>query len=71
MNCAFDKGTKCIALKEKDCEGCVFKKTPQELKAGRKRAKVLLSRLPEYEQKAIKEKYNRGWTRNVRNDKLG
>lgn len=36
--CAFDLDGKCIALNEKDCVGCNFRKTKQELDEGREKA---------------------------------
>jgi hypothetical protein len=57
MNCAFEHGTKCVALTDKDCIGCHFKKTREELAEGRKRARMLLARLPEEQQKEIRKKY--------------
>lgn len=57
MNCAFDKNRFCCALKEKKCEGCKFRKTPEELEAGRKKAEARLKTLPMKEQVRIQEKY--------------
>lgn len=57
MNCAFDKNRFCCALKEKMCEGCNFRKTPEELEAGRKKAEARLKTLPLLDQVRIQEKY--------------
>lgn len=36
--CAFDLDEKCSALLVKDCKGCTFYKTKEQLKAGREKA---------------------------------
>lgn len=56
-NCTFDKGDKCVALTERDCEGCPFRKTKEELIKGRRKAKAMLEKLPEEQREAIKNKY--------------
>ena len=55
--CAFDRGRKCVALTEKYCDFCRFRKTAEELEAGRQRAAELASRLPADQRKYIKLKY--------------
>lgn len=44
--CVFDNGEECDALREKKCLGCVFCKTPEELKEGRRKAYERLEKLP-------------------------
>lgn len=56
-NCAFDNGTNCIALNEKQCELCQFRKTTDELLAGRQKAEKRISTLPKTTQTYIKRKY--------------
>ena len=56
-NCTFDKGDKCVALTKRDCEGCPFRKTKEELLEGRRRAKARRDKLPAHERQAIEEKY--------------
>lgn len=55
--CVFDKGDSCSALNPKKCAGCNFRKTKEELTAGREHAAELLDRLPNEQRDAIKEKY--------------
>ena len=55
--CVFDKGEKCVALLTRNCENCSFRKTKEELIAGRRKAKEMLDKLPEEYRKAIIEKY--------------
>lgn len=57
MNCAFDKNNFCCALTEKNCKDCKFRKTPEELEAGRKKAAARLKTLPMLEQVRIQETY--------------
>lgn len=56
-NCTFDKGDKCTALNARNCEGCAFRKTKEELNEGREKAKAMLDRLPKEQYEAIKNKY--------------
>lgn len=56
-NCTFDKGENCAALVTHDCEKCSFRKTKEELLAGRRKAKARLDKLPEKKRKSIEEKY--------------
>lgn len=56
-NCVFDKGDKCAALVVRDCEKCSFRKTEEELAEGRRKAKILLERLPKEQRAVIAEKY--------------
>lgn len=55
--CTFDKGDKCVALTDHDCEGCPFRKTKEELLAGRRRARAMREKLPKEQREAIEEKY--------------
>ena len=55
--CTFDKGDTCVALTEHDCEGCPFRKTKEELLAGRRKARAMLENLPKEQRKAIEDKY--------------
>lgn len=55
--CAFDNETNCIALTEKQCNGCKFCKTTDELLAGRQKAEKRISTLPQTAQTYIKRKY--------------
>ncbi len=58
--CTFDCGEHCIALTEKSCKGCEFKKTDEQLAEGRKKAQLKLFMLPAQKLKAIREKYYKG-----------
>ncbi len=53
--CVFDKGNKCGALTKKDCEGCNFYKTKDQLINGRKVAIKCLKKKGTY--KALSEQY--------------
>lgn len=55
--CTFDKGDTCFALTEHDCEGCPFRKTKDELLAGRRKARARLEDLPKEKREAIENKY--------------
>ena len=57
MDCVFDFGYKCVALTCKKCEGCCFRKTQEQLEAGRKRAKKRINSLPAEIQAYIRDKY--------------
>ena len=59
-NCVFDNGDACSALVSKKCEKCTFRKTRQELIAGRRKARRLLEKLPTQELDNIREKYYNG-----------
>ena len=59
--CAFDRDGMCTALSEKQCVGCRFRKTEEELKEGRQKATERLISLPQSTQIRIARKYyNRG-----------
>ena len=55
--CAFENGTECNALNEKQCVGCPFRKTHEELEAGRAKARNRLQSLPKATQNQIRRKY--------------
>lgn len=56
-NCVFDKGKKCSALREHNCEKCSFRKTREELVAGREKARERIENLPKEQHDAIMKKY--------------
>lgn len=55
--CAFENGTECDALREKKCVGCPFRKTHEEVEAGREKARKRLLNLPKTTQIQIRRKY--------------
>lgn len=55
--CAFDRDCICTALSEKQCVGCGFRKTEEELKEGRRKATDRLISLPKATQTRIARKY--------------
>ena len=57
MKCAFDRTVYCIALNEKQCRGCAFRKTHEELDAGREKADDRIASLPDEQQEYIRKKY--------------
>ena len=57
MKCAFDKGETCDALIAKECSGCRFFKTQDELDRGRERADDRIASLPEDLRDKILKKY--------------
>lgn len=57
MGCAFDRKTHCAALTDRDCPGCCFFKTPEQLDEGRERAIDRIYKLPEEQQDHIRQKY--------------
>lgn len=64
IKCTFDKGDRgCSALISKQCSGCAFYKTEQELRDGRRKSAERLESLPNG--KELKEKYysEEGWKR--------
>lgn len=58
--CAFDNGNKCHAVTDKVCLGCKFRKTKEELKAGREKASARLMTLDRTLLNEIKQKYYTG-----------
>ena len=57
-DCVFSIRTKCDALTEKNCEGCLFRKTREELRQGRAKAAERISSLPPYQQEHIRLRYH-------------
>lgn len=58
--CAFDEGKKkCRALTKKECKGCRFFKTEEELAAGREKAEERIKSLGAEDQVAIDKIYHR------------
>lgn len=57
MICAFDRGETCAALTLKECIGCHFRKSQDELDAGRERADDRIASLPDEVQDKIAKKY--------------
>ena len=55
--CAFDKGEECKALKEKNCKGCPFFKTEEELERGRQKALARIRSLPKAVSRRLYRKY--------------
>lgn len=58
--CAFEHGEYCDALTAKNCERCSFRKTQDELDAGRKKALCRLYMLPSGKLRKITSKYYKG-----------
>lgn len=56
-DCAFANENECMALVKKQCKGCSFCKTTEELIAGRKKADDRIHSLPKIKQAYIKYKY--------------
>ena len=56
-NCAFDCGNKCKALEEKQCKGCTFYKTTEELEKGRQKAEKRIRSLSTIIQTHVRRKY--------------
>ena len=59
-DCVFNLEKKCKALTEKQCEGCRFRKTQEELLQGRKKALERIWSLPYRKREYIRLKYHRG-----------
>lgn len=57
MKCAFDRIYQCAALTHKECVGCRFRKTQEELDEGRERAEDRIMSLPDDVQDRIAKKY--------------
>ena len=57
IKCAFEQTGECTALFEKQCVGCAFYKTTEELKIGRQKATDKIKKLPLCLQNHIKLKY--------------
>ena len=56
--CAFDSDKKCAALTEKKCNGCRFRKTSEEVEAGREKACRMLKALPLHQRRHLIRKYH-------------
>jgi hypothetical protein len=56
MKCAFDRIYQCAALTHKECVGCRFRKTQEELDEGRERAEDRIMSLPDDVQDRIAKK---------------
>ena len=59
--CAFEKGNSCTALREKECKGCPFMKTKEELVEGRQRAMARIHALPNPKRYYIIHTYHKQW----------
>lgn len=62
--CVFERGDECIALNEKHCENCSFRKTKEELIKGRQKFFARLNILPRVQRMHILETYygaNKEW----------
>ena len=57
MDCYFKRDNNCSVTLRKDCEKCSMRKTEQEVKEGRERARARISSLPLEQQIDISEKY--------------
>lgn len=55
--CVFDRGDECIALNEKQCENCSFRKTKVELIKGRQKFFARLPLIPKAQRIGILETY--------------
>ena len=55
--CAFNKGTNCSVLGDKNCNGCSFFKTVLELEEGRVKAKQRIDSLSAEAKQSIMDKY--------------
>ena len=55
--CYFKRDNNCSVTIRKDCEKCSMRKTEQEVKEGRERARARIASLPYEQQIAIAEKY--------------
>ena len=55
--CVFENETECNALKEKQCTDCPFRKTEEELLAGRKKAVTRIDDLPDHTRRHLIRKY--------------
>lgn len=50
MKCGLENGAECFALKEKNCDGCNFFKTAEQIKKGRQDTIIRLKRKGLYDQ---------------------
>lgn len=58
--CAFDYHGDCVALREKQCKGCSFYKTEEELNEGRKKAARRLVEVDDAERIMFRKYYSEG-----------
>lgn len=56
--CAFERGFDCGALNSKQCVGCHFRKTEEELREGRMESANRILNLPEKQRGKILRKYH-------------
>lgn len=62
--CAFDiGGAKCAALTKMKCDKCSFRRSEDELRAGREKASARIGTLPEEQQKHINTMYYNDYNR--------
>lgn len=64
--CVFENETECNALREKNCEGCKFRKTKEELIAGREKAIEHINTLPTEQRNYILRTYYAGNRRAIK-----
>lgn len=57
--CVFKRDRYCAILRQKKCKLCPFRKTAEELEAGRRKAKERLRTLPKPLQEYIDAKYHK------------
>ena len=57
MECYFKRDSNCSVTLRRDCEKCSMRKTEQELKEGRERARARILSLPYEQQIDIFDKY--------------
>jgi hypothetical protein len=55
--CTFNKGGKCVALRDKSCKGCAFRKTSTQLEDSRTKAWERIEALPDKARVKIRFKY--------------
>lgn len=58
--CVFEHGEYCEALTCKECKGCSFRKTEEELNKGRRKVLCRLYMLPASKKRYISSKYHKG-----------
>jgi uncharacterized protein (UPF0179 family) len=56
--CAFDLDKKCAALTKKDCKGCRFRKTKEELEEGRSKARERIIGMAPHVKNCLVNKYH-------------
>ena len=55
--CVFDNNNECLALAEKQCTGCPFRKNKEEYLASKRKAATRINKLPDPTRKYIIRKY--------------